>query len=143
MKWLNSSANFLSKVWCTLQAILSRSVVETDKYEIMIFLSTLTYSRHAKQELVQTLLAFATVPELRATRSPNYISFELSHDYKSDRKKLMNVANNRGRPYYSCSEFNLPQLPLKTFLDVDERRQDKHRTAMEECIGRFVDALIC
>jgi len=143
MKWLDPPADFLPEVWCTLQAVLSRSVVETDKYDIMIFLSTLTYSRHAKQELVQTLLAFATVPELRATRPPDYISFELSHGYKPDRKKLVDVANNRGRPYYSCPESNLPQLPLEPFSDADERRQDKHRTAVEECIGRFVDALIC
>lgn len=142
-KWLNPPADFLPEDWCTLQGALSRCVVETDKYEIMIFLSTLTYSRHAKQELVQTLLAFATVPELRATRPPNYISFELSHDYKPDRKKLVDVVNNRGRPYHSCPEFNLPQFPLETFSDADERRRDKHRTTMEKCLSRFVDALIC
>ena len=142
-KWLDPPADFLPRNWCTLQTALSHSVVEKDKYRIMIFLSTLTYSRYTKQELVQTLLAFATVPEFRATRPPDYASFKLSHGYKPDRKMLLNVANNRGRPFDSCPESNLPQFPLETFSDADERRRGDHRTAVEECIGRFVEALIC
>lgn len=142
-KWLDPPADFLPRDWCTLQTALSHSVVETDKYRIMIFLSTLTYSRHEKQELVQTLLAFATVPELRATRPPDYTSFELSHGYKPDKEKLVVVANNRGRPFSSCPESDLPQFPLEAFSDADERRRDEHRTAVKECLGRFVEALIC
>ena len=143
MKWLNAPADFFAEDWCTLQMALSHSVVETDKYEIMIFLSTLTYSRHAKQELIQTLLAFATVPELRATAPPDYASFELSHGYKPDRRKIRDVASNRLRPYNSCPESSLPRYPLETVSDADERRRDMHRTAVEECLGQFVDALIC
>lgn len=109
----------------------------------MIFLSTLTYSQHAKQELVQTLLAFASVPELRTTRPPDYTSFQLSHGYKVDKEKLVDVANNRGRAFHSYPESNLPQFPYETFADADERRQGEHRTAVEECLSRFVEALIC
>lgn len=66
MKWLDPPAKFLPIYWCPLQINLSQSVVERDKYRIMIFLFTLTYSQHAKQKLVETLLAFATVVQLRA-----------------------------------------------------------------------------
>lgn len=142
VKWLDPPANFLPRDWCTLQTALSHSVVEIDKYRIMIFLSTLTYSQHAKQELVQTLLAFATVPQLRTARPPDYTSFQLSHGYKVDKEKLVDVANNRGRAFHSCPESNLLQLPHETFSDADERRRDEHQAAAEECLGRFVDALI-
>lgn len=142
VKWLDPPANFLPRDWCTLQTALSHSVVEIDKYRIMIFLSTLTYSQHAKQELVQTLLAFATVPQLRTARPPDYTSFQLSHGYKVDKEKLVDVANNRRRAFHSCPESNLLQLPYETFSDADERRRDEHQAAAEECLGRFVDALI-
>ena len=143
MKWLDPPTDFFSRDWFTLQTALSHSVIEVDKYRIMIFLSTLTYSQHAKQELVQTLLAFATVPELRTIRPPDYTSFQLSHGYKPDKKKLVDVANNRGRAFNSCPESNLPQLLYETFADADERRRDEHQAAAEECLDRFVDALIC
>ena len=143
MKWLDSPAEFLPGDWCALQTALCSSVVEADKYKIMNFLSTLAYSQHARPELVQTLLAFVTVPELRAIRPLEYASFDLSHGYKPDRKKMVDVANHRARPYDSCPESDLPQFPLETFSDADERRRAKHREAVEECLGRFVDDLIC
>lgn len=109
----------------------------------MIFLSTLAYSEHTKQELVQTLLAFATVPKLHTTRPPNYTSFQLSHGYKADRGKLVDLANNRRRSFHVCPESNLPQFPYETLADADERRRDEHQAVAKECLGRFADALIC
>ncbi len=108
----------------------------------MMFLFTLSYSQHAKRELVETLLTFATILELRTIRSLNYMLFELSHDFESDRKKLMNVVKNRARSFHSCSEFSLPQLSHETWEDADERRRDKHQAAVKECLGIFADALI-
>lgn len=64
LKWLKKPAEFLSHYWCTLCDLLSQSVAERDKYRVMILLSTLSYSPHTKQELVLTLLTFATSPEL-------------------------------------------------------------------------------
>ena len=47
-KWLDPPAKYLPKDWCTLHTALSHSVVERDKYRIMMFLSTMTYSQHSK-----------------------------------------------------------------------------------------------
>lgn len=143
MKWLDPPFKFLPNDWCTLQTGLSNSIAKRDKYRIMLLLSTMAYSQHAKQELVQTLLAFATVPELRAISPPDYTLFQLSHGFRPDRKILVHMARNRARPYYSCPESNLPQFSYETFAEADERRRDEHHVAMEECLGVFVDALIC
>ena len=118
-KWLDASAKYLPKDWCTLHNTLSHSVVNKDKYRIMMFLSTLTYFQHMIQELVQTLLAFATVPELCATRPPGFPPFQLLHGYRPDKAKLIDMTNNRGRPFYLCLESNLPQFSHKTFADTD------------------------
>ena len=143
MEYLDPLASFLPRDWCKLQTILSDSEAAIDKYKIMIFLSTLTYSQHAKRELIQTLLAFATVPELRTIRPPDYASFQLSHGYEADRNVLVDVANNRGRAFYSCPESNLPQLANESLAEANVRRRDEHQVASEGCCGRFVDALIC
>ncbi|KAI4225246.1 MAG: hypothetical protein L6R40_008378, partial [Gallowayella cf. fulva] len=140
--WLDPPAKFFPTHWCALHAALSRSVVQRDKYRIMVFLSTLTYSQHAKLELIETLLAFATVPELRAIRLPDYDSFHLSHGFQPSKQRLVNLTEDRSRPFYSCPESNLPQLSYETFVDADERRRDEHQAAVEDCVGHFVDALI-
>ncbi len=142
-KWLDPPAKFLPRDWCTLQTALSHSVVERDKYRVMIFLSTLSYSQHAKQELVQTLLAFATVPELQVIRPPDYTSFHLSHGFQPDKEKLVDVTKQKTRPFSLCPESNLPQFSYENFADADERRRDEHQAAVEERLGYFADALIC
>ena len=124
--WLDPPAKFFPTHWCALHAALSRSVVQRDKYRIIVFLSTLTYSQHAKRELIETLLAFATVPELRAIRLPDYNSFHLSHGFQPSKQRLVNLTEDQSRPFYSCPEFNLPQLSYETFVDADERRRDEH-----------------
>lgn len=141
-KWLDPPAKYLPRDWYILHTALSHSMVEKDKYRIMMFLSTLTYSQHSKQKLIQTLLAFATVPELYATRPPDLPLFQLSHSYRPDKKKLAEVTNNRRQPFYLCPESNLPQLSHKTFAEADKHQRDKHQTAVEKRISQFVDALI-
>ena len=143
MKWLDPPEKFLPETWCTLQTALSQSVVERDKYRIMVFLSTLSYSQHANQELVQTLLAFATVTELRVIRPPDYSSFQLSHGFRPNRDELLGLTKNRARPYHSCPESNLPQLSNETFAEAEGRRKDEHKAAVEEHLSVFVDKLIC
>jgi hypothetical protein len=86
LNWLDMPAKFLPDDWCTLHYILSRSVPERDKYRIMIFLSTLSYSKHANQELVQTLLALATIRELRILQPPNHKVFRLAEGYMPRRR---------------------------------------------------------
>ncbi len=142
-KWLNPPAKFLPRDWCTLQTALSHSVVEKDKYRVMIFLSTLSYSQHAKQELVQTLLAFATVPVLQIKKPPNYMSFHLSHGFRPDREELVEVTRIWTRLFSSCPEFNLPQFPDENLADTDEHRRAEHQSAVNKHLGYFVDALIC
>lgn len=141
-KWLDPVAKNFPGDWCTLQIALSHSVAGTDKYRIMIFLSTLMYSEAANQEFVRTLLAFATVPKLRALKPPNFKSFDLSN-FEPDRKLLKEVARNNPRPFSSCPESKLAQFSNETDAEAEGRRMYMHEVALEKCIDAFVDALIC
>jgi hypothetical protein len=142
LEWLGAPAEFLPDDLCTLQHIFSRSVVERDKYKIMILLSTLSYSKHAKQELVQTLLAFATIPRLRALQPPSYATLQLSEGYSPVRQRLVSSVEGHVRQFYECPECNLPRRPDEDYGLADSRRRDQHRIAKEEQIRMFVNDLI-
>jgi hypothetical protein len=141
-KWLDPPAKFLSDGWCTLHSILSGSVVEQDKYKIMIFLSTLSYSQHANQELVQTLLALATIPELRTLRPPDCSVFRLGDGYRPERERLAKVTGGHVRRFYECPESDLPNLPFEQQHIANQRRRAKYEVAKEEKIRRFVEDLM-
>lgn len=143
IKWLAPRSDFLPEHWCAFHWTLTQVEAENDKYGIMIFLSTLAYSRHGEQELVQTLLAFATVPELRRIRLPAYESFDLAHGYTPDGGRLTLLAKERARPFYTCPEYNLPQNNDENGQEADDRRRDRHKTKLEDCLHAFVDQLVC
>jgi hypothetical protein len=142
LKWLDATAKCLPDAFCTLQHTLSRSVLQYDKYKIMILLSTLSYSEYCKAELVQTLLAFATIPKLRALQSPNDEVFRLSEGYRPVRETLISILKGHVRQFYECPECNLPDLPGERWDVANERRQDRHQMVKGEQIGIFVDDLI-
>jgi len=142
LKWLDAPAEFLPDDLCTLHHILSNSAAERDKYKIMILLSTLSYSKHAKQELVQTLLAFATIPELRALQPPSHAAFRLSEGYRPVRGRLLRVTEEHARQWYECPERDLPSLPDEDWCLTDQRRKDQHQIAKEEQIRVFVEDLM-
>ena len=141
LKWLDPPAECLPKEWCTLQTALSLSKKERDKYKIMILLSTLACSQHAKPELVQTLLAYATVPGLRAMRPPKFESLRLSEGHWPDREKLLVVMEEAVWPYNACPESSLAKLPFETPAEADARRQERYQAVTGEQLGLFVNAL--
>lgn len=145
INWLAPLNKFLPDYWCVFHKILTQAEVKNDKYKIMMFLSTLAYSQHFghQQELVQTLLAFATVPELRRVRLPKYKSFDLAYGYTPDRSKLKELAKKRARPFHTCPEDDLPQNHGESLEDADDRRRAKHKMALDDCLDDFVDGLVC
>ncbi|KAH8676420.1 hypothetical protein BGZ60DRAFT_562097 [Tricladium varicosporioides] len=140
--WLDEPAKYLPNYWCTLHAFLSKSVVGRDKYKIMVFLSTLSYSPHAKQELIQTLLAFATIPGLRSMQLPASPVFHLAEGYQPVRQELTSLMEQYVRPFYECPERHLPTLPSEESYVADERRREQHQIAKERQIKEFIEELV-
>ena len=141
-KWLGEPAKFLSSSWCALQHALSQSIAEKDKYNIMIMLSTLAYSSYANHELIETLLAFATVSKLRTLQLPNYELFQLSYGYKPNKQRLISVTESHQLPIYLCPENYLPRLWHETEAAAMRRRTKEYSVAKENRIQTFVDYVI-
>jgi hypothetical protein len=110
VKWLGPPAKFLPDDWCTLHSILSESVVEQNKYKIMIFLSILSYLQYANQELVQTLLALATIPGLRTLRPPDCSVFRLGDGYRPKPERLTKVIRRYVQQFHKYPKSDLPNL---------------------------------
>ncbi|KAI9742144.1 MAG: hypothetical protein M1818_004044 [Claussenomyces sp. TS43310] len=141
LEWLDVPSDFLPDHWCSLTGTLSNTVAERDKYKVMVFLSTLSYSRHAKQELVMTLLAFATTPGLRILQSPDFPKFQLVDGYKPVQQELARKIGAHALPFHQCPEYHLPALHGEKKRVADARRLREYERAKKEGIGLFVNEL--
>lgn len=142
IKWLDKPAKFLPNNWSALQHALSRSTAKSDKYNIMFMLSTMAYSRYANQELIETLLAFATISKLHIIQPPKHKLFQLSYGYKLDRKRLIDVTESHNVPIHLCPENSLPQLSDETKAAAKRRRMNVYHLAKGNRIKKFVDYVI-
>ncbi|KAF3484464.1 uncharacterized protein GIQ15_03788 [Arthroderma uncinatum] len=140
--WLDMPSNLLPGRWCTLQASLSQSSQERDKYKIMFFLSTLAYSQRWRKELLQTLLAFATSPELRALQPPNHPRFVLHDGYHPDRHRLKSAIKAHCQSFHKCPESSLPALDGETYNEAEDRRRREYMCEREKRVESFTDTLI-
>lgn len=142
IRWLDSPNKFLPINLFALQRQLSQTSREQDKYKVMMLLSSLSYSEHAKQELVQTLLAFATVSELRKIQLPDGPTFKLSDGYFPQKKKLAAVVESFVRPFDDCPESKLVKMPGETRRMVERRREDEYHLARAQHIQEFVEGFM-
>ena len=142
LKWLEPPQDCLPKEWCSLQSALSGSERERDTYKIMALLSTLAFTQRAEQDLIQTILAFATVPGLRAISPPDFETFQLSDGYQPTREKLLVAMQACAKPFEVSPEAMLPARPLETVEQTDERRYAEYQEALEAQLRLFADALI-
>lgn len=84
----------------------------------MFYLGTLSYGQNADPELIGTLLAFATIPELCAFVPPQEDSFELSRGYGPDSSFLEGMIRDNVRTMDVCPESRLPLRQYETVEDA-------------------------
>ena len=142
IKWLDAPSKILPGSFYAFHHQLSYSTRERDKYKVMMLLSTLAYSEHANQELVQTLLAFATVPELRTLQLAEYPVLQLSDGYVPLRQRMSSVVEAYVRQFDDCPESKLLKLPTETRRMAERRRQDEYHIAKTHHIEEFVGKLM-
>ncbi|PQE10789.1 p-loop containing nucleoside triphosphate hydrolase protein [Rutstroemia sp. NJR-2017a BBW] len=130
-KWLRPPRSELPKVWCQLYQELLSSTRTGSRYKIMAFLSTLAYSHHARQELVHTLLAFATQSKFRHLPIPAFQCFNFSNGYFYNGSTIKNVVI-RNALVYAKSEASRTSPLSGESQAAAQIRQQESRTEAEK-----------
>lgn len=124
--WLGSIKDMPSQ-WCSLVALFARSDEKIHKYRIMFFLSTLMYSSPNSDRLIQTLLSFATVPQLRTLSFPDQPLYSLSNGCAPDKSELVALITANAKGFYQSPESKLPKLDSEhSEAQADARRRFLH-----------------
>ena len=130
--WLDLTADNLSTIWCTLQATLSEAEVHTEKYKVMFLLATIAYSQKVDLELIQVLLAFASLSRMRELRIPNHREFQLDLGYDPKWSLLYDAVSSEKKDLVDCPEWCLAQNSWEHRFEADKRRAEVHAKAGED-----------
>ncbi|KAI9818941.1 MAG: hypothetical protein M1832_004109 [Thelocarpon impressellum] len=140
-KWLEEPATYLPNHWVALQAALTHSDPEKDKYAVMVFLSTIAFGRHGADDLAPMLLAFATVPALRKLPLPRYDAFPLRDGAQPQYPMLRMSLRKYAWSFEHSPEARLPRLFDEDDEEADDRRREAHDKARAQSEDLFVHRL--
>lgn len=141
-KWLDAPSEFLPDHWFAIYQKLSACNESQDKYKVMIFLSTIVFSQKADEELVHTLLAFATNPAFRRIQIPKYQYFILSEGFEPNEHSVADAVASRIRSYADTPASELVRRESETGYQANIRRRQMYDECQERAIRTGVRSLI-
>jgi hypothetical protein len=141
-QWLTPPAHFFQQNWCVLHDFLGQSTAARDRYRIMVLLSKLSYSFPANQDLIQTLLALATVAALRISPTPSYSDFTLADGYEPIKQRVLKVIERHCRPFKESPDSRMLKNTHESKKQADRRRTQSFQREKEKHVKLFTESLV-
>lgn len=137
--WLTQN---LADVWCELYKAFHESSQQRHTYQLMFLLSALSYSGEVDLQLIETLVAFATVPKFRYLTLPTYPSYNLKQGFSPSRDVLSTAVKGCVRGFEGSDEASLSTRYNESAGDLARRRYQTYEENTESQSMSYVDNLI-
>ncbi len=106
-KWLQIPGGNIASDWLSLFDWCRRCIREQNSYQLLFVLCA-TVHAGVDSRLIQTLLAFATVPNFRTLQPPSYTSYDLSYGFEPKKDEISNILRRESfLPFERSSEYQL------------------------------------
>ncbi|KAG2078525.1 hypothetical protein BDR04DRAFT_1086936 [Suillus decipiens] len=119
-----------------------------DTSRLAFTLASLSYSLLDDHALVSTLLAFATVPEIRILGGPpRFTSYNLSDGFMPSNMTLDNIISSCSKDYEISQERHLPAMPLEDEQTLGRRRfsafEDRCSSEKQTILSKVLNTWPC
>ncbi|KAK2742649.1 hypothetical protein FQN55_007768 [Onygenales sp. PD_40] len=141
-QWLDPHGDFLPRMILRIYDQFTTSTPKKDKYQIMFFLCALSYSNEASKGLAESLLALATVPEIRGIPRPVHNHFTLVDGYAPEETELVDIAMRHSFAFNESPESKLQARKKESRAATKRRLMKAYDTSKNERAARFAEALL-
>ncbi|KAM0416006.1 hypothetical protein ACHAPT_013033 [Fusarium lateritium] len=141
-KWLQSPSAFLSSYWGRLHFAFRDNPRWLNKYALMVWISTISYSDANDPNVTQALLLLALSPFVAATTLPKVGSYKLTEGYRINAYTVQSHAEDAALPFESCPEASLPRLYYESAQDTAYRRKRTFELNRYSATKSFRDNLV-
>lgn len=113
-EWLKSPSPLIRELWCKLHRSLTKKSINGNKFDVLIWLSTMAYASKADMDVIRALVALYRVPEMAPVEIPSKPLYQLSQGSRFDVNHVQTVAEGNSPSYQSSSEAQLPKQVAET-----------------------------
>ncbi|KAK3689059.1 hypothetical protein B0T22DRAFT_513134 [Podospora appendiculata] len=128
----------LAGLWCGLHLALSDTgSSKPTKARVIFFLSSLIYAKDAKFDVVQALMALATMEFGTTIRPPAQLCFDLSINFMELSEIMMKIVYQNAKQFEEC-----PEYPSVREMQVDRMLYERRYRAWESQRRAMVDGFV-
>jgi Protein of unknown function (DUF3638)/Protein of unknown function (DUF3645) len=139
--WLEQPQSHLHPFWCPLLTQLSGVTHQLNRFQVMIWLSTLAYSGFTDVDEIQALVAVYNNPEISRIEIPSASSFRLLHGHNFKKSAILEAMKSSKHPLNICPEQNILQNEGETISVWKTRRQNEYSRSQESSMERCASEL--
>ncbi|KAK5993505.1 hypothetical protein PT974_06937 [Cladobotryum mycophilum] len=141
--WLEDPQAFLSAYWCRLHYAFQTSKQWMNKFQVMIWLTTLAYSSKCNTHVLQALRILSLSAPLSASRLPEALLYFLAEGYTVKKNQLDSIVKSAGRRFHDkCPEMSIRRHYDESYADTQRRRENSYLTMRRDAFNSFVDELV-
>ncbi|KAH7019555.1 hypothetical protein EDB80DRAFT_632634 [Ilyonectria destructans] len=141
-KWLQGLSTFLSKDWCRLHFAFQTNRQWLNKFQLMIWLATMSYATDHVPQVTQALLALSFSSSVSAVSLPSGHSFDLLRGYQAQSEELSGPIRQASNSFQQSPEAALPRLSYESEKSAKSRRKRQHKAKKKSEVQRFCDQLM-
>ncbi|KAF2477189.1 uncharacterized protein BDR25DRAFT_371170 [Lindgomyces ingoldianus] len=142
-KWLGETPHLLQKYWCRLHRGLGDTIPRFNKFQTMMCLAAMAYSKSGDSQAIQTLAAFANISSVGLISVPNARYFQLSQGRIAQLNVLKDIAGRKQniQKFTSCPEASLESRYGETLSELGQRRRQTFQKNQNASIARFASSI--
>ncbi|KAL7940125.1 hypothetical protein V8C42DRAFT_356457 [Trichoderma barbatum] len=142
VKWLEDPQTFLFEYWCRVHYAFQTSKDWMNKFQVMIWLTTLAYSSKCDTQILQALIMLSLSRRLSEVPLPEPAVYKLAEGYTFDRNRIHNIVTTSGRGFHgTCPEMRMPPYSWESETATLERRKNAFLDNKKCAINAFVSDL--
>ncbi|KAH8731001.1 hypothetical protein GQ44DRAFT_822597 [Phaeosphaeriaceae sp. PMI808] len=136
--WLHESASVLAQYWCRIHHHFSTSAARFNKYDVMIWLSTMAYATSANMDAVQTLGAMYKLPSLALVPVPEFSEINISLGATWNPEQLTKLLSIAAKDISMCPEGNIRKKAKELNSTHARRTITRYKKGLNNAINQLV-----
>ncbi|KAH7233986.1 uncharacterized protein BKA55DRAFT_695504 [Fusarium redolens] len=141
-KWFQKPESFLASDWCKIHYAFHRKQDWLNKFELMAWMATVSYSSHHNPQITQALLMIAQCSSVLEVPLPEEYLYDLSEGCTAIAKEVRRLTENEVYPIASCPEASLPYSRGESPQQLVKRRERRFKENKRHVVDTFVDRII-
>lgn len=142
VKWFRDPKTFLPAIWCRLHYAFKTNKQWINKFQAMMWLTTLAYSSNCRMDVLQALTMLSMSAHLAESPLPDASVFALKEGYSAKRDQLQSLVQQASKAFGPhCPEMSLEPFFLESSSETQRRRKNAFKKKKTKMVESFVNEL--